>query len=76
MKIHEVLPGALESSQQLIHLHCLRHVCEGSGVFWEQGRDGERLITPSATVTNHCLLPGPLCRAGSPLSEGPQETLN
>lgn len=37
MKIKEALPGAVESAELIIRLHCLRHVCEGSRVFLDAG---------------------------------------
>lgn len=48
MKTNEALPGAVEPAQQPIHLHCLRCVWEAFS--WVQGRDGERLVTPSGQV--------------------------
>lgn len=47
-KTNEALPGAVEPAQQPIHLHCLRRAWEAFS--WVQGRDGERLVTPSGQV--------------------------
>lgn len=46
-KINEARPGASESAQRPIHLHCLGGGCKGSGVLLAWGADDERRIAPS-----------------------------